>query len=157
MDTTAKKKETRGQPKRGGRKVKKAAAGKRRETLDAMLNKMELRRLSENALPYQIIHNQDVTATWDDDHGEHELLRHEWDQAVCEIARAALRRGYRLLVPVYRDEIAFATCEIVKALGIPVHVWHSRRRESLIVGLLEDQIQQDETDGEEGGEATRVA
>jgi len=141
-----------GNDKGVAREIMKNLRARGRADMEAMLDKMELRSLSENVLPFSIIDQVAVTPTWDDDHGEHDLLRHEWTKAFCDIARAALRRGYRLLVPVWPDEAVFATCEIVKALGIAVHVWYSRRRQSLLVGMMEeDQIQD-----EEAGDAAKV-
>jgi len=101
-----------------------------------------------------MIDDATVTPTWHEDTRDRNLVRYQWCRSFREIARIALKRGWRLLVPVPRDEIAFATAEIVKALNLPAYVWHTRRHESLIVGLMEEDREEEDEETNGHGEQT---
>ena len=81
--------------------------------------------------------------------GKFAIMDFAWPKGICEVADAALRRGYRLLVPCRRDYVATVTAMLVYRLDGEVCVWWNDNHEVLILGLLEEnQVQGDEDDGD---------
>lgn len=139
-----------------------AREDKEKRYMEGRIYKRELQQVADNPLPFQIVHQLAVMPTWDKDKQPlRYFTRHQWEEDLCQIARAALRRGWRLLIPVPDDMVAFATSEIVRRLKLPVRVHYTRLHKALFVGMLnEDEIEDeqagDETD-EGAGDAARVA
>ena len=133
------RKVVKGKGTRRGNDVVVTCIAAKEQYLESQFKRAELEQLAENPLPFQIVNQVAARPTWDDkEHPLEYFTRRKWDDDLCQIARAALRLGSRLLVPVPDDMIAYATCEIVRRLKMPVRVWYTRRHRALIVGLLEE-------------------
>lgn len=97
-------------------------------------------------LPFMTRQHTIIEPTYEHDGGARPT-DFQWSVAVCEIAYAALRRGLTLLVRCRPDCAVTATAIIVNQIKGPVHVWWNCDHEVLIiVFLLDDQIQYDETE-----------
>ena len=127
------------------RKPAKRAESRRMAEHEAFMTRHERVRMDGQVLPFAVHPSSTVNPTWAD--SDPPLAEYRWSAAVAAIADAALLRGCQLSVPVRRDCIAYATCQIVKTLKTPVHAWYTARHGRLLLAVMEeDQIQEDEED-----------
>lgn len=130
--------------------AKKATTAKRKRAagtaaIEEQMTAMEREWLTpeRNPLPFQLTQSSVLTPTWDTK--DPPLQHYMWTGYLLEIANAALAAGLRLVVPVRRDCIAFATCEISQRLKEPVRIWYTKRHQALVVASKRE-------DGEESRE-----
>lgn len=146
MPTTAKTRKRR-ISKADLKRVRESATKGHLDRLRRRLAPIERNELKGSDLPFIARRFTSINPTYDDDLGQ--LKDFEWSIGACDIADAALRRGYRLLVRCRPDFVAPATCQIVRQLRTPVRVWWNCNHNVLILKLFEEDVVDDDEDASE--------